>query len=119
MQYIITRTSRPGAYDDDGNWTDLPPCDDPRLKLLQVPIWDRRLNKSTNTTFPHGWFTRGSEHTTFPGGIARRTGTEERYIIDFGSPASLLEFISKFPRVVVENAPPSLPEIEIYDDYRE
>lgn len=115
MKFIISRTSN---YNRE-----VSPCDGCKQEL--VPNYDRRTFKSPeqhDRLLREAWLSRGTEHTVTERGIQRRLDDVSVWTKEFSSLDELTAFLFSYSEVVViaecylSNG---MPEIEIYDCYRE
>lgn len=68
-----------------------------------------------------GWYNDGRNHRVENGHI-KRDFDDEHFVIEINSLDELMEFVKKYGRIVVNPkawTDDTLPQIEIYDDYRE
>lgn len=111
MLYVVRRTSE---------WcSDVPPCVGAFKK--SVTRVDRRdvddpkkipANKGTDGD----WFTRGTNHRIVDGNICRDMGEYDEWFVDV---ADILLFVKEHGSCILSLGEKDVPEIEIYDDYRE
>lgn len=107
MKLIVKRTSM---------YASRKPCKEAKHgKIMSV---DRRTfktpeehDKKLGAPF---WLERGTNHRIEHGGIARDTGLEDCWYVEFPDLDALMKFIEKYGECVI-----SSDKIEIYDDYRE
>lgn len=124
MQFIITRTSDCGL--DPGP----APCEG--CERGTYDYWDVRTFKSpeeynAKLGSRELWHERGSDHQIVRGprggalGIKRNMGPRPAWFLDISSLDQLMDLYAKHGALVIKTAyrSDSLPELEIYDDYRE
>lgn len=120
MRFEVTRTSgRCGAGEA--------PCKE--AVPAHFPSWSVRTLPSPDAfdakfgEFEGAWLSKGTDHRlTAQGQIARRFGNRPGWALDLDSLEALVAFCREHGEVVVQPKRCELgevPEIEIYDDYRE
>lgn len=117
MKFEVKRTS--GWYNSQ-----IPPCDNSKTEI--VPSWDIRslTEEEYNARLAKregNWRSRGHSHTVIEGGIARVLGSQQVWTIEINDLGQLMEFSENYGTILISagNELGELPEIEIYDDYRE
>lgn len=121
MRFIVTRTSASNEKPCDGAeeriavWVDRRDVADPR----EIPAF-----RDQDVSW---WYGVGTNHRVENGKIVRNLDTETMWTVEVEDVAALMRFIDTYGKVVVSPASDShyecdgvvLPEIEIYDDWRE
>lgn len=120
MRFVVHRTST--CFDESN-----PPCDNAAIATIER--WDCRTFKTEaehDARFPIGpWRSHGTNHGVWSGGIKRQMDDAKAWTIDIDSLDDLVQFVAVNGKIVLSEADcdthgeSALPEIEIYDDYRE
>jgi len=132
MKYIITKTS----YSDDDyarlhngspDWAS-DPSPHPDAVQFHFEYWDLRTFKTPEEHdaklgyLGNRWQDRGTQHTTWSGGIKRRLSDTVLWVLDI---PDLTTFVKVHGRIVLSppdterHGPNALFEVEIYNTYRE
>lgn len=85
------------TWDEEGEH---PPEQFPNAQKVTIPYWDRRTCKTPEEfdeckIEKEPWLSKGEDHCLYDGGIARRVGTCEEYVVDITTLEELLELIVK------------------------
>jgi hypothetical protein len=122
MMFIVSRTS---AYDDDEIGVE-------GATRMTIGFYDRRTlatpeehDARLSRDGRNNWADRGTEHRIVDGKIERRLEDEKAWAIDLPDLAAVIAFVERHGECVLKAGrlqgvhPPTAPEIEVYDDYRE
>lgn len=115
MKFRITRTS--GSYFDEKK-----PCE----KAVEGKYLHTHTRTCTEEEFNRKcayregpWRSKGINHRVDSRGYIQREDEREGFLIEINSLEELLELIAEVDYPVVISKDDPMPEIEIYDDYRE
>lgn len=110
MEYRIKRTSM---------WGDDSPCEG-AISRSVVTVDRRNVDDPKKIPANNGtdgdWYTKGTNHRIENGNICRDTGFNNEWFIEI---PDLMEFVKGYGDCIIKIGDGGIPEIEIYDDYRE